>query len=88
MRTEKAENFASRVKTLAEKAGITDNALLLNKIIMGLNQQTVRFEVLKAKPKNYAELLTEITYLTKIWKLSKDNSEVNHVRKDKEGKGK
>lgn len=85
---EQAENYASRVKTLAEKAGITDNSLLLNKIMMGLQQQTVRFEVLKAKPKTYEELLTEITYLTRIWKLSNNNSDVNNVRKDKEGKGK
>ena len=62
--------FAIKVKELADRAGITDAVLLNNKVITGLKNPNVKFEMLKKRYNTFEEMYKDLTFLTGMKKLA------------------
>lgn len=69
-KTEHETIFASRVKALAAKAEIKDAVLINNKVITGLNNPNIKFEMLTKKYKTFEEMYKELTFITDMKKLA------------------
>lgn len=58
--------YAKQVKILAEKAKITDEKIIINKVIEGLRDNNLKFELLKLKVEVFSVLLEQIYFLESI----------------------
>ena len=77
---ESTKIYALRVQQLAVIATISQNDLIIKRIVTGLYDQTGKFELLKDLPKKFETLLQRLTFLTEIKNMAAGD-EVNYVKK-------
>lgn len=77
---EKSVDYALHMKTLAQKAKINDEKILVNRIIPGLKNDTMKFELLKSKILTFDVLLQQIAFLETVCKISSNEAVVNHSK--------
>lgn len=73
-------DFALKVKNVAKRAGIKDEKLIVNKVITGLNNQTIKFELLKEDNLTFSNLLKKMSFLFEISKIANEDSSVNYTK--------
>ena len=80
--------YALRVKDLAFKAKITDIKVINTKIITGLKNQQMKFELLKKEYESFDEMFKELKFLAEICKVAtgSQNNQINQVSGDKKHK--
>lgn len=79
---EKGSEFAQSVKAVAKIAEINDQILIVNRIIEGLKDQKIKYELLKQKIVVFSELVTQLTFLEMINEASspKVDENVNKIK--------
>lgn len=82
--SELVNGFALSIKAIAKTAQITDEILIVNRIIDGLKDDKMKFELLKQKITKFDELMTQLTFLEVISEASSSKVEnVNKIRHSK-----
>ena len=78
--------FAHEVMSLARKANISDKTMIHSRIITGLRDTALKFELLKNEYPSFEELLKTLTFLYEIRKVSSmgatagTNETINYVK--------
>ena len=81
------QEFAHRVKALAIKAKLVDVHMINTKIITGLTDYNIKFELLKKRYETFEELLRDLNFYTEIRKVAAGTSnEVNNTKPGNQNK--
>ena len=78
--------FAHEVMSLARKANISDKTMIHSRIITGLRDTALKFELLKNEYPSFEELLKTLTFLCEIRKLSEASAPSVNAINNKEKK--
>lgn len=75
---ENSEEYLEAVKTLANAAKIKDETIIVNRMIEGLRDKTVKFELLKLKITSVKEVLTQVKFLNSC-QQNNNQDQINKV---------
>lgn len=78
---EKGVDYALEMKRLAQRAKILDEKIMVNRLISGLKNEKIKFELLKNKIMKFEELLSQLAFLEELVTATASSSRQDSVNK-------